>query len=410
MSNKLRYAMYPEAYKAGMLLSQVPTSTVGDFEVERTGVATRVNKDGLIEVVAENVPRLDYSDGGCPKLLTEAASTNYVTDAINGVIVLQTDVSNKVVSPSGLVDATVPIPVSDINSRFVGIIPPNTLSTNDIVTYSWYRKRLSTPIGQFPAFGDLYIQSGSINIQTIGETKQIASDVNGFDRFQSNGKIIDGSLESTFNAFIGYVTGLEGSVAYYGHQLEKGSEATSLIYTNGSTEQRGAESVTNAGDSSTFNSESGVLFADVKALSDTSTLDRLITLKDTDNSTTYIIFGVKLNGDLRFVYTSSNGSASFTLANYDVTMQNKIALSWKDNLFSVYINGVTFYTELSFTTASVDSFKKLSLVNSVSGNAPFIGKTKSIQHWDYLTDEEMESLTGYQSYSAMTQQFNFNTL
>jgi len=52
----------------------------------------------------------------------------------------------------------------------------------------------------------------------------------------------------------------------------------------------------------------------------------------------------------------------------------------------------------------------LSLVNSVSGNAPFIGKTKSIQHWDYLTDEEMESLTGYQSYAQMTSQFNFNTL
>ena len=69
MSNKLRYAMYPEAYKAGMLLSQVPTSTVGDFDVTRSGVATRVNKDGLIEVVAPNVPRLDYSDGGCPKLL-----------------------------------------------------------------------------------------------------------------------------------------------------------------------------------------------------------------------------------------------------------------------------------------------------------------------------------------------------
>ena len=44
------------------------------------------------------------------------------------------------------------------------------------------------------------------------------------------------------------------------------------------------------------------------------------------------------------------------------------------------------------------------------GSGKFIGKTKSIQHWDYLTDEEMESLTGYQSYAQMTSQFQFNTL
>ena len=71
LNSKRRYAMFPEAYKAGVLASQIPTSTVGDFDVTRTGKATRVNKDGLIEEVAPNVPRLDYSDGGCPKLLTE---------------------------------------------------------------------------------------------------------------------------------------------------------------------------------------------------------------------------------------------------------------------------------------------------------------------------------------------------
>ena len=76
---KPRFEMFPEGYSAGKLGAQVPNTEIGDFEVERTGVATRVNKDGLIEVVAENVPRLDYSDGGCPKLLTEVASENLIT-------------------------------------------------------------------------------------------------------------------------------------------------------------------------------------------------------------------------------------------------------------------------------------------------------------------------------------------
>ena len=69
---------------------------------------------------------------------------------------------------------------------------------------------------------------------------------------------------------------------------------------------------------------------------------------------------------------------------------------------------VLFMTQtlLIYTT---NKLKKLQL-NAGGTTTPFIGKTKSIQHWDYLTDEEMESLTGYQSYAQMTSQFNFNTL
>ena len=79
LPDKLRYAFTPSGgYKEGTLYSLVPNDNVGNFDVERTGVATRVNKDGLIEVVGENIPRLDYSDGGCPKLLTEVASENLI--------------------------------------------------------------------------------------------------------------------------------------------------------------------------------------------------------------------------------------------------------------------------------------------------------------------------------------------
>ena len=43
-------------------------------------------------------------------------------------------------------------------------------------------------------------------------------------------------------------------------------------------------------------------------------------------------------------------------------------------------------------------------------DTPFLGKTKSVQVYDYLSDLEIEQLTGYDSYSAMTSQFEFNTL
>ena len=69
-------AMIPSGYKAGTLYSVLPTDGISDFTVDRNSIATRVNEQGLIEEVAVNVPRLDYSDGGCPVLLTEPQSTN----------------------------------------------------------------------------------------------------------------------------------------------------------------------------------------------------------------------------------------------------------------------------------------------------------------------------------------------
>jgi hypothetical protein len=46
--------------------------------VVRATTATRVNSAGLIESVAINVPRLDYTGGGCPKILIEPLRTNLV--------------------------------------------------------------------------------------------------------------------------------------------------------------------------------------------------------------------------------------------------------------------------------------------------------------------------------------------
>jgi hypothetical protein len=74
----------PYLYKAGTLYSQIPESGAGDFTVSRTTTvanrSTRINKDGLIETVLDNVPRLDYPLGGavngCPALLVEPAATN----------------------------------------------------------------------------------------------------------------------------------------------------------------------------------------------------------------------------------------------------------------------------------------------------------------------------------------------
>jgi hypothetical protein len=68
----------PNGYKASKLYSIKPTSGLGDMTVVRATTATRVNSAGLIESVAINVPRLDYTLGSCPSILVEPLRTNLV--------------------------------------------------------------------------------------------------------------------------------------------------------------------------------------------------------------------------------------------------------------------------------------------------------------------------------------------
>ena len=68
----------PNGYKASKLYSVKPTDASGDMTVVRATTATRVDSAGLIESVAINVPRLDYTNASCPSILVEPLRTNLV--------------------------------------------------------------------------------------------------------------------------------------------------------------------------------------------------------------------------------------------------------------------------------------------------------------------------------------------
>lgn len=71
----------PNGTKTSKLYSIVPSDGSGDMTVTRATTATRVNSAGLIESVASNVPRLDYSNGTCPSILVEPQRTNIILNS-----------------------------------------------------------------------------------------------------------------------------------------------------------------------------------------------------------------------------------------------------------------------------------------------------------------------------------------
>ena len=71
----------PNGTKASKLYAIKPTDGSGDLTVTRATSATRVNASGVIETVAANVPRLDYSNGTCPSILVEPQRTNLILNS-----------------------------------------------------------------------------------------------------------------------------------------------------------------------------------------------------------------------------------------------------------------------------------------------------------------------------------------
>ena len=69
----------PTAHSNGVLHS-IKGGAVADFDVVRGSAATRVNAEGLIEDVATNIPRIDYTDGTA-SILLEPQSTNLVVNS-----------------------------------------------------------------------------------------------------------------------------------------------------------------------------------------------------------------------------------------------------------------------------------------------------------------------------------------
>ena len=123
-----------------------------------------------------------------------------------------------------------------IADRYTHVAQAATYTSGTKLTYSWYRKRLSTPVVSTYT-GDLDIK-GLINCTQVGDTIQIETNINGYDRFSATFSL-DFSLNTDYtNAYLrGYFGEIIGtgnsSIAYFGHQVEVGEYATSYIPTSG---------------------------------------------------------------------------------------------------------------------------------------------------------------------------------
>ena len=387
-----------------------------DFTFDRSSTATRVNKEGLIETVAIDTPRLDYPliDGvvqDCPSLLLEPARTNLITysEDFSQTYWIKTNssiTSNVAISPSGSLNATKLTP-STSNSNHK--IASGGVSIVSYLTSSWFVKsngyskvslREDAAVGKYASFdlskGIVLDSNTSSKIEDYG---------NGWFRIELNDDLTNVVAKNSLYVLSdSYISGSPNlinwsgdgtsSVFVWGAQSEEGSYSTSYIPTSNSAVTRAAETANGAGTSDDFNDSEGVLFADISALANDST-NRLICINDGSSSNRVFI---KLD-DLSNKLDASAGSGSVGVTLSDETIFNKIALKYKVNDIELWVNGFLVDTD---TTATMPTGLSEIDFDKSDGTNKFYGKTKEIAVFkSALTDSELEALTSWDSFNDM---------
>jgi hypothetical protein len=372
----------PNGVKAGKLYNIKPTDGSGDLSVTRATSATRVNANGLIETVGANVPRLDYSNGSCPSILVEPQRTNLALnseqfDNASWVKERITVSANATTAPDGTLTADKVIENTDNNSHRIR----QNLSSTSGLSYSLSsyikaagRTKARVFVGGINAYCDFDLTSGTIIGSPVNCTASIQNVGDGWYRCSisylqtttSGAQLhLFAPLDSSGNfSYTG--NGVDG-IFVWGAQLEAGSNATSYIPTVASAVTRNADVISKTGISDLINSREGVLFANIKAISNPASTNSGISLGFGANRICFRFSTVANRINVIVVKdTVIQVNSSYNLFNNYATEFNKIALKYKDNDVSLYINGVKVLEKLTCIMPDANSIFSLLFADGTS--------------------------------------------
>jgi len=349
------------------------------------------------EVTRDNVPRIDYTGGGCPHILAEPQRTNLIpySEDFSEWTIARATLGANITAPNGANDgySIIATAVADDHyvSEYISVVDTN------IYTYSAYLKKgskswarlwntsvgyvdfdlengvvgtQSSAVGSIELFGDGWYRCSIVYTATVtgGNNHRI------YTLDGDNDKVFSGD-GSTINLYM------------FGAQLEQGSYPTSYIPTSGSTVTRNQDIFTRDGIGSLINSTEGVLFVEASTFENGA--DCRITLSDgTITNRVSIEWDILANTIKGFVGSDGN---LVSPATYNQTDYNKIAIKYKENDCALWINGDEVDTD--FAVSVLSGVNQLEFSN-YGGSLTFEGKVKQLQVYKTaLTDVQLAALT-----------------
>jgi len=335
----------PYVIKAGTLYSQIPETGAGDFVVTRATTptanrSTRINANGFIELVNDNVPRLDYPLGGaangCASLLVEPSGTNLALQSENftttWTLTTATVSGNTTVAPDGTLTADT-LTATAVNGQVQQVI---TGVSGTTYTASFYIKRRTG--------------TGVVNIRAVENVDTPVTVTNNWTRVSFS------ATATTTTVRIGIRLATSGDeVDLWGAQLETGSIATSYIPTTTQAITRGADVINKTSIASLIGQTEGTIYAevDIRAINIEGYMIR-IGLASFDNT----IYLTRSSANNISAIIRQGGSNIFSGATSGLGAGRfKIALAYSNNSHALYVNGnaiASGTTALSYSVALSD--------------------------------------------------------
>jgi hypothetical protein len=402
----------PNGTKASKLYAIKPTSGAGDLSVTRATTATRVNSAGLIESVAVNVPRLDYTNSNCPSILVEPQRTNVLLrseEFNNGVwSTSSANISaNATLSPDGNMSADKLIPINGANPSTADASQlQQVLSvTSNTYTFSIFAKAAgqnSVRIRENNSWGNFLnvnLTNGDFNIigGNFGQFNnvKVTPYANSWYRiaFTTEAGVTNFNKYSIRGGETG--NGTDG-IFIWGAQLEAGAYATSYIPTTSASVTRNADVISKTGISSLIGQTEGTFLLDFVLKNPLTATNRIFSLTETD-----WLNGGSIRLDITsssFVLDIAENTATSAQITYNTTPQQntryKVAIAYKQNDCKMYVNGVDAGSDTS--TIAMPTCSELHL-NALGGgfNAPYeASNINTASLWKTrLTNAELAQLT-----------------
>ena len=380
----LKYLYVPSGYRgggsSGTAYGVLPNTAAADLAFVRGSAGTRVNADGLIQSEITNVPRLDYTDGTCPTLLTEPASTNLLHNSgWEGGGALPTDwsygnsggTSTPVISTRGTIIKAYRFQTSSARHSF----NRNTTSVSGTTyTLSVYVESI-TGSSQFNSIlyriggggTDIFKKDGVVVSSTEGVVAGSFYSIT----FTSN------TVQTIeFRVGLGVIGDVTGDVTISQPQLETLAYRTSfMISAIGAIATRSADTGVISGDLSSYiNSSEGVLEIKAKALFNGGNDCRITLSNGTNNNRVGLIWFSSPNNTSVIVQKDATTVVNPNL-NIDQTLMTTFKIKWKSGDIQVKVNGTVVFTDTStFSELILDqlSFSKGTETNFFQGNVQYI--------------------------------------
>jgi len=377
---------YPSGYKASKAYSLKPTDGSGDLTFTRASTATRVNESGLIESVATGVPRIDYTGGGCGKLLLEPQRTNsqiYSQDFTNATYIKDAGItvtSTNNTSPSGALDAT---KISVTNSgRIYSNVASNTWCTSVFLkagTFAYFElagKKIDLNLGTMVGGTIEDYGNGWYRVTGIATTTRpfqiIAYPNSSYATHTTSGDYFIWCVQSELSA----------------------TYPTSYIPTTSTAVTRVADSASKSGISSLIGQTEGTIYleGDIQkhnesgfyvTISNGATINTAIYAYQPSNGNLQVLVRKSGNPDATLTITSANWTAGF----------NKLAIAYTSTTAEVFINGVSKGTTSFVSAPACSKFTIGSRPDAVGTLVGTGGYNQTLLFKTRLTNAQLAALT-----------------